>query len=152
MKYLHDPVKTKDRENGFSPVPGQFAVHIILHVVGAAVLHAAACALETYTPCVSCTCIDHCECYIDLSCWDYADCCLGVSPVHFGAILVLNLIIGLSTPPVGVCLFIACRIANVSLEQISKTAVPFLLVCVVVLLIITYFPELVMYLPNLWEQ
>jgi C4-dicarboxylate transporter DctM subunit len=77
---------------------------------------------------------------------------LGVSPVHFGAILVLNLIIGLSTPPVGVCLFIACRIANVSLEQISKAALPFLIVCIIVLLIITYFPELVMYLPNLFEQ
>jgi len=77
---------------------------------------------------------------------------LGVSPVHFGAILVLNLIIGLSTPPVGVCLFIACRIANVSLEQISKAAFPFLLVAIIVLLIITYTPDLVMYLPNLLGQ
>ncbi len=77
---------------------------------------------------------------------------LGIDPVHFGVILVLNLIIGLSTPPVGVCLFIACRIANVSLEQISKAAFPFLIVAVVVLLIITYFPSLVMYLPNLFSQ
>ena len=77
---------------------------------------------------------------------------LGVSPVHFGAILVLNLIIGLSTPPVGVCLFIACRIANVSLEQISKAAFPFLIVAIIVLLIITYSPDLVMYLPNLLGQ
>jgi C4-dicarboxylate transporter, DctM subunit len=77
---------------------------------------------------------------------------LGVSPVHFGAILVLNLIIGLSTPPVGVCLFIACRIANVTLEQISRAALPFLIVSIIVLLIITYFPDLVMYLPNLLEQ
>jgi len=77
---------------------------------------------------------------------------LGLDPVHFGAILVLNLIIGLSTPPVGVCLFIACRIANVSLEQISKAAFPFLLVAILVLLIITYFPGLVMYLPQLFNQ
>jgi C4-dicarboxylate transporter DctM subunit len=77
---------------------------------------------------------------------------LGVSPVHFGVILVLNLIIGLSTPPVGVCLFIACRIANVSLEQISRAALPFLIVSIIVLLIITYLPDLVMYLPNLLEQ
>ena len=77
---------------------------------------------------------------------------LGIDPVHFGAILVLNLIIGLSTPPVGVCLFIACRIANVSLEQISKAAFPFLLVAILVLLIITYFPGLVMYLPHLFNQ
>jgi C4-dicarboxylate transporter DctM subunit len=77
---------------------------------------------------------------------------LGVSPVHFGTILVLNLIIGLSTPPVGVCLFIACRIANVTLEQISKAALPFLIVAIIVLLIITFAPDLVMYLPNLFEQ
>jgi C4-dicarboxylate transporter DctM subunit len=77
---------------------------------------------------------------------------LGVDPVHFGTILVLNLIIGLSTPPVGVCLFIACRIANVTLEQISKAALPFLIVAIIVLLIITYSPELVMYLPNLFQQ
>ena len=77
---------------------------------------------------------------------------LGIDPVHFGAILVLNLIIGLSTPPVGVCLFIACRIANVSLEQISKAAFPFLMVAILVLLIITYFPGLVMYLPHLFNQ
>jgi tripartite ATP-independent transporter DctM subunit len=76
---------------------------------------------------------------------------LGVDPVHFGAILVLNLIIGLSTPPVGVCLFIGCRIGNVSLEKISRAAFPFLLVCVAVLMIITLFPKLVMYLPGLLD-
>ena len=74
---------------------------------------------------------------------------LGLDPIHFGAILVLNLVIGFSTPPVGVCLFICCRIANVSLEQITKAALPFLLVCIFVLLLITYFPSLTMYLPNL---
>jgi C4-dicarboxylate transporter DctM subunit len=76
---------------------------------------------------------------------------LGVDPVHFGAILVLNLIIGLSTPPVGVCLFIGCRFGEVSLEQISRAAMPFLMVCVLVLLIVTFMPDLVMYLPNLWN-
>ena len=63
---------------------------------------------------------------------------LGVAPVHFSAILVLNLIIGLSTPPVGVCLFISCRIASVSLEKISRAAFPFLIVAIIVLMIITY--------------
>lgn len=76
---------------------------------------------------------------------------MGIDPIHFGAILVLNLIIGLSTPPVGVCLFIGCRIANVSLEQISKAAFPFLLVSIVVLLIVTFIPELVMFLPGLLD-
>lgn len=76
---------------------------------------------------------------------------LGVDPVHFGAILVLNLIIGLSTPPVGVCLFIGCRIACVSLERISRAAFPFLVVAIIVLLIVTYTPKLVMYLPGLLD-
>ena len=76
---------------------------------------------------------------------------LGVDPVHFGAILVLNLIIGLSTPPVGVCLFIGCRISNVSLEKISRAAFPFLLVCFAVLMVVTFFPQLVMYLPGLLD-
>lgn len=76
---------------------------------------------------------------------------LGVDPVHFGTILVLNLIIGLSTPPVGVCLFIGCRISEVSLEQISRAALPFLVVAVAVLMVITFLPNLVMYLPNLLQ-
>jgi C4-dicarboxylate transporter DctM subunit len=75
---------------------------------------------------------------------------LGVDPVHFGVILVLNVIIGLSTPPVGVNLFVCCRIAKISLERISRSAWPLLLVAVAVLLFITYTPGLVMYLPNLF--
>jgi C4-dicarboxylate transporter DctM subunit len=74
---------------------------------------------------------------------------LGVNPVHFGVILVLNLIIGMSTPPVGVSLFVCCRIAKISLERISRGAVPLLIVAIAVLFFITYTPRLVMYLPNL---
>ena len=74
---------------------------------------------------------------------------VGVDPVHFGAILVLNLVLGLSTPPVGVSLFICCRIANVSLERISRAAIPLLVVAIAILLVITYSPSMVMYLPNL---
>jgi len=75
---------------------------------------------------------------------------LGVDPVHFGVILVLNVIIGLSTPPVGVSLFVCCRIAKISLERISRSAVPLLLVALAVLFFVTYMPGLVMYLPNLF--
>ena len=75
---------------------------------------------------------------------------LGVDPVHFGVILVLNVIIGLSTPPVGVSLFVCCRIAKISLERISRSALPLLLVAIGVLFFITYMPGLVMYLPNLF--
>jgi C4-dicarboxylate transporter, DctM subunit len=75
---------------------------------------------------------------------------LGVDPVHFGVILVLNVIIGLSTPPVGVSLFVCCRIAKISLERISRSALPLLLVAIGVLVFVTYMPGLVMYLPNLF--
>jgi C4-dicarboxylate transporter DctM subunit len=75
---------------------------------------------------------------------------LGVDPVHFGVILVLNLIVGMSTPPVGVSLFVCCRIAKISLERISRGAIPLLIVAVAVLFFITYMPGLVMYLPNLF--
>jgi len=74
---------------------------------------------------------------------------VGVDPVHLGVIVVLNLIIGLSTPPVGVSLFVCCRIANISLERISRAAMPLLVVAVIVLFFITYVPDVVMYLPNL---
>ena len=74
---------------------------------------------------------------------------VGVDPVHLGVIVVLNLIIGLSTPPVGVSLFVCCRIADISLERISRAAFPLLVVAIAVLFFITYTPSLVMYLPNL---
>ena len=74
---------------------------------------------------------------------------LGVDPIHFGVILVLNVIIGMSTPPVGVNLFVCCRIAKISLERISRAAGPLLLVAVAVLLFVTYMSGVVMYLPNL---
>jgi C4-dicarboxylate transporter DctM subunit len=77
---------------------------------------------------------------------------VGVDPVHFGVIMVLNIIIGLSTPPVGVSLFIYCRLANISLEQISRAAAPLLIVALAVLFFITYMPDLVMYLPNMFMK
>ena len=55
----------------------------------------------------------------------------------------------MSTPPVGVSLFVCCRIAKISLERISRSAVPMLIVAVAVLFFITYTPDLVMWLPNL---
>jgi C4-dicarboxylate transporter DctM subunit len=72
---------------------------------------------------------------------------IGVDPLHFGVILVLNLVIGLTTPPVGVCLFIACSIGQTSLERLSRAIVPFLLASIVVLLICTYWESLIMAIP-----
>jgi len=72
---------------------------------------------------------------------------IGIDPLHFGVILVLNLVIGLTTPPVGVCLFIACSIANTRLELVSRAIVPFIMSSIVVLLIATYWEWLIMAIP-----
>lgn len=73
---------------------------------------------------------------------------IGVDPLHFGVILVLNLVIGLTTPPVGVCLFIACSIARTSLEKLSRAIIPFLLASIAVLIICTYWEGLIMAIPK----
>jgi len=73
---------------------------------------------------------------------------VGVDPLHFGVIMVLNLVIGLTTPPVGVCLFIACSIAKIRLERLSRAIVPFLLASIAVLMICTYWENLVMAVPR----
>ncbi len=70
----------------------------------------------------------------------------GIDPVFFGLIMVVNLSIGLITPPVGLDLFVVKGIANVSYDKIIRSVVPFIIVMVVDLLIITYFPALSMFL------
>ena len=72
---------------------------------------------------------------------------LGVDPIHFGVIMVLNLAIGFVTPPVGVNLFVASGIAKLKLADIAKAALPMLGLMILVLLIVTYFPPLSMTLP-----
>ncbi len=74
---------------------------------------------------------------------------LGIDPVYFGVVMIVNLAIGMVTPPLGVCLFVACGIAEIDLETIVKDLWPFLIGMIAVLLLITYFPVLVMWLPNL---
>ena len=74
---------------------------------------------------------------------------LGIDGVHFGMIMVLNLIIGAGTPPLGVCVFIASGIAKVPVEQTFRAIMPFLLAEVIVLMLVTYFPELVLIVPRL---
>ena len=77
---------------------------------------------------------------------------IGLDPIHFGAIMVLNLVIGLTTPPLGVCLFISSGIAGISLEKISRAMIPFLLAAIAVLLLVTYIPLLSMWIPHLLLQ
>ena len=76
---------------------------------------------------------------------------IGVDPIHFGIIVVLNLVIGLATPPVGLCLFIVCGISKVSLEDVSRAALPMIAICVLVLMLVTYFPQLVLTIPEMFE-
>lgn len=76
---------------------------------------------------------------------------IGLHPVHFGVILVFNLVIGLVTPPVGSCLYIACGIAKVKFERLVVTILPYIGAIIVVLLLITYVGDLVMFLPNLFK-
>lgn len=75
---------------------------------------------------------------------------VGVDPIHFAVIAVLNLIIGLTTPPVGVCLFVASSIGKVSIGEVSKASLSFLLVSLLVLILVTFFPELSLFLPQLF--
>jgi C4-dicarboxylate transporter, DctM subunit len=73
---------------------------------------------------------------------------IGVDPLHFGVIIVLNLVIGLTTPPVGVCLFVACSISRMRLESVSRAIVPFLLASIAVLIICTFWSGLVTAIPE----
>ena len=74
---------------------------------------------------------------------------VGLNPLHFGFVVVLNLVIGLLTPPLGVCLFVACSIARISLVALVKAIFPFLMVEVVVLFLVSYFPWLALWIPKM---
>jgi len=76
---------------------------------------------------------------------------LGVDPVHFGIIMVMNLCIGLCTPPVGSVLFIGVSVAKVKIEDVLKPLVPLFIVLIVVLMLVTFIPNLSLYLPSLLD-
>ena len=77
---------------------------------------------------------------------------VGVDPVHFAVIAVLNLIIGLTTPPVGICLFVASSIGKISIGKVSISILPFLAVSLIVLTLVTLFPQLSLFLPGLFIE
>lgn len=74
---------------------------------------------------------------------------VGIDPIHFATFAVLNLMIGLTTPPVGVCLFVAANIAKISLGAITKAIWPFLLCNILILFLVSYIPALSLWLPSL---
>ncbi|NJB83959.1 TRAP transporter large permease [Wenyingzhuangia aestuarii] len=77
---------------------------------------------------------------------------LGLDPVHFGIIMVLNLCIGLCTPPVGTLLFIGSGVAKIEVSKVVKPLLPFLAVMIVVLMLVTFIPSISMFLPNLFGK
>jgi tripartite ATP-independent transporter DctM subunit len=77
---------------------------------------------------------------------------IGVDPVHFGLVMVLNLMIGLLTPPVGMVLYILARVAGISFERTTKACLPFLVPLLISLGLVTYWPSMVMFLPNLFYK
>ncbi|MFN3953993.1 MAG: TRAP transporter large permease [Pararhodobacter sp.] len=76
---------------------------------------------------------------------------MGMDPVQFGMVMMMNLGLGLTTPPVGGCLFVGCAIAKVRIEHVVKTIWPFYLAIVVALMLTTYVPAVSMTLPNLFR-
>ena len=74
---------------------------------------------------------------------------LGLSPIHLGVVMVLNLGIGLLTPPVGSTLFIGSAISGIKIEKLAKSMIPFYIVMGIALIILTYFPQSFMWLPNM---
>lgn len=75
---------------------------------------------------------------------------LGMDPVHFGIVMIANLCIGLCTPPVGTCLFVACGVGKTSIARVVPAAIPFFLAMIAALLVITYWPALSLSLPRLF--
>ncbi|HZW47608.1 MAG TPA: SLC13 family permease, partial [Microvirga sp.] len=77
---------------------------------------------------------------------------LGIDPVHFGLIMVLNLMIGLLTPPVGMVLYVLARVARISFEDAVRACAPWLIPLIIVLLLITFVPETVLWLPRTLKE
>jgi TRAP-type C4-dicarboxylate transport system permease large subunit len=73
----------------------------------------------------------------------------GIDPVHFGLVMVLNLMMGLLTPPVGMVLFVLAKVSRLSFEQTVKAVLPWMVPLFATLIIITFVPDLVLWLPRL---
>jgi tripartite ATP-independent transporter DctM subunit len=73
---------------------------------------------------------------------------IGVDPVHFGVIMVLNIMIGLVTPPVGLCLYVVSQVSDVPIADMVSEMWPYVLALLAVLLIVTFVPMLTLWLPH----
>ena len=77
---------------------------------------------------------------------------LGIDPIHFGIVMIVNMEIGMLTPPVGLNLFVASSLTKLSLKDVTVSVLPWLMVLLVGLILITYIPEISLFLPNLVSQ
>jgi C4-dicarboxylate transporter DctM subunit len=73
---------------------------------------------------------------------------MGIDPIHLGVIMVLNMQMGLVTPPVGLNLFVTAGVANMTMEQVIRASVPWLAVLLAVLIVITYVPFISLAVPT----
>jgi tripartite ATP-independent transporter DctM subunit len=74
---------------------------------------------------------------------------VGIIPLHFGLVMVLNIVVGLLTPPLGVCLFVVSGVTGLDLSLIIRSVLPFLAVEFAVLMLVTYVPSIILFIPNL---
>jgi TRAP-type C4-dicarboxylate transport system permease large subunit len=74
---------------------------------------------------------------------------MGVDPIQFGVLMVVNLAIGMLTPPVGICLFVACGISGLPLGQVGRAVMPLVFVAIASLLVACYWPPLTTWFPSL---
>jgi tripartite ATP-independent transporter DctM subunit len=75
---------------------------------------------------------------------------LGMDPVHFGIVMIVNLCIGICTPPVGTCLFVGCGVGRTTIAEVTRPMLPFFAAMTAALMLITYWPALSMWLPELF--
>ena len=73
---------------------------------------------------------------------------IGINPLHIGLVFCINLVVGLATPPFGVTLFVTSPIAGVRIEETAKEALPFLITTIAILLLVTFVPDLALWLPE----
>ena len=76
---------------------------------------------------------------------------IGMDPIHFGIVMVLNLCIGLTTPPVGSVLFVGISVANISMVKVIRPLIPLFIVMIIVLMLVTYIPGLSLFLPGIFD-
>ncbi len=75
---------------------------------------------------------------------------MGIDPIHFGIVMVMNLSIGLCTPPVGSILFVGCSVAELPIMKVVKPLIPFFIAMIITLLVVTYIPDLSLWIPRLF--